>query len=91
MPLGKAELVESGTDVAIVTLGAMRGTTVDAVADAAWSADIIDLRTLIPWDKEAVLSSVAKTVDLRSSRRARSLAVGGLRLRPMSQATRSGI
>jgi pyruvate/2-oxoglutarate/acetoin dehydrogenase E1 component len=54
-------LVESGTDVTIVTLGAMRGTTVDAVADAAWSADVIDLRTLIPWDKEAVLSSVAKT------------------------------
>jgi pyruvate/2-oxoglutarate/acetoin dehydrogenase E1 component len=61
VPLGKAELVESGSDITIVTLGAMRGTTTDAAAEAEWSADIIDLRTLIPWDKETVLASVAKT------------------------------
>ena len=92
VPLGKAELVESGTDVAIVTLGTMRGTTVDAVADAAWSADIIDFENLDSLGQGgcAVLGP-PRPVDLRSSRRARSLAVGGLRLRPMSQATRSGI
>jgi pyruvate dehydrogenase E1 component beta subunit len=61
IPLGKAELVDTGSDVTIVTLGAMRGTVTDAAAAADWSADIIDLRTLIPWDKEAVLASVAKT------------------------------
>lgn len=61
VPLGKAELVATGDDVTIVTLGAMRGVVEDAAAGADWSADIIDLRTLVPWDKDVVLESVAKT------------------------------
>lgn len=59
LPMGKAKLIASGDDITIVTWGAM----VERCEKAAknYSADIIDLRTLSPWDKEAVISSVDKT------------------------------
>lgn len=59
--LGSAQLARSGDDVTIVTLGAMVGTVLDAAAKASWSADVIDLRTLLPWDVGSVLSSVERT------------------------------
>lgn len=61
IPLGSAEVVQSGSDVTIVTLGAMQGVATEAAEQAEWSADIIDLRTLVPWDKQSVLESVAET------------------------------
>jgi 2-oxoisovalerate dehydrogenase E1 component len=59
LPFGKARLVKEGTDLTIVTWGAM----VERCEKAAEgrSVDVIDLRTLMPWDSEAVLKSVAKT------------------------------
>ncbi|RPI26334.1 MAG: alpha-ketoacid dehydrogenase subunit beta [Actinobacteria bacterium] len=64
IPLGSAEIVEEGSDVTIVTLGQMRDVVTRAVSLGDWSAEIIDLRTLVPWDREAVLASVARTKRL---------------------------
>ncbi|CAM2151599.1 2-oxoisovalerate dehydrogenase E1 component [Pararobbsia alpina] len=59
LPFGKARTVRSGNDLTIVTWGAM----VERCEQAAEgrSVDVIDLRTLMPWDREAVLESVTRT------------------------------
>ena len=61
IPIGVADLVAAGGDVTIVSLGAMVRTVLEAVEQADWSADVIDLRTLAPWDTETILASVAGT------------------------------
>jgi 2-oxoisovalerate dehydrogenase E1 component len=59
LPFGQARMVRSGHDITLVTWGAM----VERCEEAAegLSADIIDLRTLMPWDRAAVLTSVRRT------------------------------
>ncbi|KQX18694.1 MULTISPECIES: transketolase C-terminal domain-containing protein [unclassified Sphingomonas] len=59
LPFGKAKLTRQGSDITIVTWGAMVPRCEDAAAHV--SADVIDLRTLMPWDREAVLDSVRRT------------------------------
>lgn len=59
LPFGKAKLTRQGGDITIVTWGAMVPRCEDAAAHV--SADVIDLRTLMPWDREAVLESVRRT------------------------------
>ena len=64
--IGKANLVQEGDDVSIITYGAGVHWAMEAVAqrkamDAAFSADILDLRTLLPFDKEAIAGTVKKT------------------------------
>lgn len=61
LPLGVAETVKEGTDVTVVCLGGTVPIVRDAVADADWSAEVIDLLTIAPWDRRTVLASVAKT------------------------------
>jgi 2-oxoisovalerate dehydrogenase E1 component len=61
LSLGKARLIREGTQLTIVTWGAMVQRCEQAVQELEASADIIDLRTLVPWDREAVLESVRKT------------------------------
>lgn len=61
IPLGQGEVVAPGTDVTVVALGQTVQHAVAAAAAQDWSAEIIDLRTLQPWDKELVVSSVART------------------------------
>ena len=61
IPLGVAEVLRSGTDVTIVALGQMVGTALDACEGADWTADVIDLRTLVPWDRQRVCESVEHT------------------------------
>ena len=60
--IGKAKLVREGTDLSIITYGMgvhWAKEIVNNLTDI--SADILDLRTLLPWDKEAVLETVKKT------------------------------
>jgi acetoin:2,6-dichlorophenolindophenol oxidoreductase subunit beta len=64
IPLGKAKVVVEGSDLTIITWSAqvMRSQMALAgLAEAGISAEIVDLRTISPWDKETVLASVAKT------------------------------
>lgn len=61
VPFGKANLLVEGFDMTLVTWGAMCELCEEAVEETGISADVIDLRTIMPWDKEAVLASVKKT------------------------------
>jgi len=61
VPFGKANVLREGTDLTIVTWGAMCEPCEGAVEDTGISADILDLRTIMPWDKEAIMSSLRKT------------------------------
>ena len=64
IPFGQAKVVREGTDVTIVTLSQMvhkSTAAADALAENGISAEIIDLRTLVPLDRETVLNSVRKT------------------------------
>jgi 2-oxoisovalerate dehydrogenase E1 component beta subunit len=65
VPLGEARLHRSGDDVTVVTWGAMVYTASEAAQrlerEADVSVEIVDLRTVLPWDREAVLRSVEKT------------------------------
>jgi pyruvate dehydrogenase E1 component alpha subunit len=64
IPLGKARVRRSGSDVTIVTYGGMVPVALQAATsaeDEGVSAEVIDLRTLFPWDTETVMSSVEKT------------------------------
>jgi pyruvate dehydrogenase E1 component beta subunit len=68
VPLGEAALVREGSDVTIVALAAMVPRALDAAvilaSDHGIDAEVIDLRTLIPLDAQAILRSVAKTSRL---------------------------
>ena len=60
--IGKARLVKEGTDLSIITYGLGVHWALDHVnAHPEISADILDLRTLVPWDVEAVEETVKKT------------------------------
>ncbi|MTI88529.1 MAG: pyruvate dehydrogenase [Balneolaceae bacterium] len=61
VPFGKAKKLSEGEDITIITWGAMCERCEAAVEAQDIKADILDLRTLMPWDKEAVLKSVKKT------------------------------
>lgn len=61
-PIGKAVLASTGDDLTIVTYGMGVHWALDAINSLdGISADIVDLRTLLPWDKESVEASVKKT------------------------------
>jgi pyruvate/2-oxoglutarate/acetoin dehydrogenase E1 component len=63
-PIGKARTHREGDDVSVITWGAMVYTADEAakqLAEDDVSVEVIDLRTVMPWDKEAVLESVRKT------------------------------
>ena len=61
LPFGVARRIRTGSEITIVTWGAMVERCERAAADSAVDAEILDLRTLSPWDREAVLESVRKT------------------------------
>jgi pyruvate/2-oxoglutarate/acetoin dehydrogenase E1 component len=64
VPIGKAAVRREGTDLSIITFGAMVHTALDAATQLDTDgvhAEVIDLRTLAPLDRETILTSVAKT------------------------------
>jgi 2-oxoisovalerate dehydrogenase E1 component len=61
VPFGKASVLREGTTLSVVTWGAMVERCEKAITDTGISADLLDLRTLSPWDREATLASVRKT------------------------------
>ena len=62
LPLGKAKLLKEGTDLTIVTYGMGVHWALKALDENTnISVDLIDLRTLVPLDKAAILDSVRKT------------------------------
>jgi pyruvate/2-oxoglutarate/acetoin dehydrogenase E1 component len=60
-PIGKARVHQEGDDVTLVTWGAMVYTAEEAAKTVDASVEIVDLRTIMPWDKQTVLESVRKT------------------------------
>ncbi len=67
VPIGKANVLQSGHDVTIVTWSRGVAPTLDALSLEVCrgiNADVIDLRTLWPWDHERVFSSAARTKRL---------------------------
>ncbi len=67
LPFGKAKIVREGSDVTVVTWGMMVLYAVDAaekLAQEGLSVEVIDLRTIMPFDIETVLQSIAKTSKL---------------------------
>src|SRR4029079_1778469 len=64
IPFGKAKTVREGSDVSIITYGATVQRAFSAanpLAETGLSVEVIDLRSLSPWDEEAVYASVKKT------------------------------
>jgi len=61
LPFGQAKVVQEGSDLTVVTWGGMVERCEAAAAEVQGSIEIIDLRTLMPWDSGRVLESVQKT------------------------------
>jgi len=61
LPIGRARIRRPGTDLTLVTYGGMVPVALEATSQVDASVEVIDLRTLFPWDRETVLESVAKT------------------------------
>lgn len=67
VPIGKAVIRREGTDLTIISYAAMAHTAMEAaeqLAKEGIEAEVIDLRTLLPLDREAILTSVKKTNKL---------------------------
>jgi 2-oxoisovalerate dehydrogenase E1 component len=61
VPFGKASMLREGDALTVVTWGAMVERCERAIDASGKSAELLDLRTLCPWDREATLASVRKT------------------------------
>jgi len=64
VPIGKAKVVREGRHLSIITYGAMVWTALEAaetLAAEGCSAEVVDLRTLVPLDRETICASVRKT------------------------------
>jgi 2-oxoisovalerate dehydrogenase E1 component len=61
VPFGKASVLREGTALSVVTWGAMVERCEQAIERSGLPAELLDLRTLSPWDREATLASVRKT------------------------------
>jgi 2-oxoisovalerate dehydrogenase E1 component beta subunit len=64
IPIGKAAIRQEGSDITLISYGGPMVETLKAAEEMAAAGvrpEVIDLRSLMPWDKETVLASVAKT------------------------------
>jgi 2-oxoisovalerate dehydrogenase E1 component beta subunit len=63
VPIGKARIARQGTDISVITYGAMVWTAIEAADELTKegiSLEVVDLRSLLPYDEETVLASVRK-------------------------------
>ena len=73
IPLGKASIAREGSDITLVGWGSQVGVLQQAaeeVAEEGISCEVIDLRTILPWDVETIANSVSKTGRLLVSHEA---------------------
>jgi 2-oxoisovalerate dehydrogenase E1 component beta subunit len=61
VPLGQARIVREGADVTVLVYGTMVHVALTAAAETGVDAEVIDLRTLVPLDLDAIVASVNKT------------------------------
>lgn len=61
LPMGQAKIVATGDVLSVVTWGAMVERCEAAAQNSGYAVEVIDLRTIVPWDRDAVLASVRKT------------------------------
>ena len=61
LPFGRANRLREGAELTVVSWGAMVERCEQAAAESAIDVELLDLRTLAPWDRDAVFESVAKT------------------------------
>jgi pyruvate/2-oxoglutarate/acetoin dehydrogenase E1 component len=64
VPIGKANVVRAGTDVSVVTISLSVHHALDVaekLADEGVSVEVLDLRSLVPLDREAILATVGRT------------------------------
>ncbi len=64
LPIGKADIVQTGTDISLLAWGAQMENmekAAEMATNAGISCEVIDLRSLLPWDIDTVANSVAKT------------------------------
>jgi 2-oxoisovalerate dehydrogenase E1 component beta subunit len=64
VPIGKAHVAAEGTDLTLVAWGAMTHLALrcaESAKEKDISVEVIDLRTIVPWDRECVIDSVRKT------------------------------
>lgn len=61
VPLGRAAVLREGTEATIVSWGVGVDWALEAAGASGRSVEVVDLRTLVPWDRETVLNSVRKT------------------------------
>jgi 2-oxoisovalerate dehydrogenase E1 component len=61
VPFGKASVLREGSDLTLVSWGAIVHRCAEASAGFGGRVELLDLRTIAPWDRDAVLSSVRKT------------------------------
>lgn len=60
-PIGKAKILKTGSDLTIITYGMGVHWALEVVQQENFDAQIVDLRSLLPWDKDLVFESVRKT------------------------------
>jgi len=60
-PLEKANIVREGTDCTVIAWGAMVHVSQQAIEESGISCELIDLQTLVPWDRDTVVDSIRKT------------------------------
>ena len=61
IPLEKADIVMEGDDCTVIAWGAMVHVAEQGIKNSGINAELIDLQTLLPWDRETVVNSVKKT------------------------------
>lgn len=61
LPFGQARVVQPGRDITVITWGALLHRVAEVAAEFGAAVELLDLRTIAPWDRAAVLASVTRT------------------------------